>query len=164
VPDEIGVFVRSQAELKRAQAAVEAAKLPYKVLDHHVETVSGRAAIGTMHLAKGLEFRPVAVMVRHDEAQQQRIETVAGDSDLEEVYNTSPASIPQPNSWTICSRSRADPRADPRGGHPVPWLAPRQPFGVRRTPMFNHSTEAPVSDSTRNPLLRRLYNRRRLTP
>jgi len=54
VPHEIGVFVRSTAELDRARAAVEAAKLPYKVLDDHVETTSGRASISTMHLAKGL--------------------------------------------------------------------------------------------------------------
>src|SRR5438067_9797045 len=32
-PHEIGVFVRSSAELPRARAAVEKAKLPYQVLD-----------------------------------------------------------------------------------------------------------------------------------
>jgi superfamily I DNA/RNA helicase len=90
VAHEIGVFIRSAAELDRARAAVEAAKLPYKVLDDHVETTSGRASISTMHLAKGLEFRTVVVMACDDEVipQQQRIETVADDSDLEEVYNT----------------------------------------------------------------------------
>ena len=43
-----------------------------------------------MHLAKGLEFRAVAVMACDDEIipLQARIETVADDSDLEEVYNT----------------------------------------------------------------------------
>ena len=40
VPHEIGVFVRSAAELDRARAAVEDAKLPYKVLDDNVETTS----------------------------------------------------------------------------------------------------------------------------
>jgi superfamily I DNA/RNA helicase len=62
VPHEIGVFVRSAVELDRARAAVEGAKLPYKVLDDNVETTSGRASISTMHLAKGLEFRTVVVM------------------------------------------------------------------------------------------------------
>jgi superfamily I DNA/RNA helicase len=101
-PDEIGVFVRSEAEMKRAQAAAEAAKLPYKVLDRHVETVSGRASIGTMHLAKGLEFRIVAVMACDDEAiPQQRIETVADDSDLEEVYNTERHLL-----YVACTRAR----------------------------------------------------------
>jgi len=37
----IGVFVRSQAELGRATAAVERAGLPYKVLDEHVEHGAG---------------------------------------------------------------------------------------------------------------------------
>ena len=43
-----------------------------------------------MHLAKGLEFRSVAVMACDDEVipSQERIETVSDDADLEEVYNT----------------------------------------------------------------------------
>src|SRR4029077_5021347 len=67
VPHEIGVFVRSAAELDRARDAVERAKLPYKVLDDNVETSTGRASIGTMHLAKGLEFKTVVVMACDDE-------------------------------------------------------------------------------------------------
>ena len=41
-------------------------------------------------LAKGLEFRAVAVMACDDEVLplQERIETVADDADLEEVYDT----------------------------------------------------------------------------
>ena len=44
----------------------------------------------TMHLAKGLEFRAVAVMACDDEVipLQERIEAVADDSDLDEVYDT----------------------------------------------------------------------------
>ena len=37
-PHEIGVFVRSPAELDRARAAVKKAGLPFKVLDENVET------------------------------------------------------------------------------------------------------------------------------
>ena len=90
VPHEIGVFVRSAAELGRARSAVEAAGLPYKTLDDRVETTTGKASISTMHLAKGLEFRTVVVMACDDEVipLQERIETVSDDSDLEEVYNT----------------------------------------------------------------------------
>jgi superfamily I DNA/RNA helicase len=40
---EMGIFVRSAAQLGRARTAVENAKLPYKVLDDSVETVTGRA-------------------------------------------------------------------------------------------------------------------------
>ena len=43
-----------------------------------------------MHLAKGLEFRAVAVMACDDEIipDQDRIETVLDESDLVEVYDT----------------------------------------------------------------------------
>jgi superfamily I DNA/RNA helicase len=68
----------------------QAAGLPFKVLDDKVETVHGKFSITTMHLAKRLEFCAVAVMACDDEVipQQKRIETVADDADLEEVYNT----------------------------------------------------------------------------
>jgi mRNA-degrading endonuclease RelE of RelBE toxin-antitoxin system len=90
MPHEIGVFVRSAAELDRACEAVKAAELLFKILDENFETASGHVSISTMHLAKGLEFRAVAVMACDDEIipLQERIETVADDADLEEVYNT----------------------------------------------------------------------------
>jgi superfamily I DNA/RNA helicase len=103
VPHEIGVFVRSAAELDRARAAVESAKLPYKVLDDNIETTSGLTSISTMHLAKGLEFRTVVVMACDDEIipLQQRLETVADDADLEEVYNTERHLL-----YVACTRAR----------------------------------------------------------
>jgi superfamily I DNA/RNA helicase len=103
VPHEIGVFVRSAAELDRARAAVEVAKVPCKVLDDNLETVTGRASIGTMHLAKGLEFRTVVVMACDDEVipLQERIEAVADDADLEEVYNTERHLL-----YVACTRAR----------------------------------------------------------
>lgn len=89
-PEEIGVFVRSEAQLPRAKSALEAAKLLYKILDQKMETTFGFASLCTMHLAKGLEFRAVAVMACDDEVipLQERIETATDPSDLEEVYNT----------------------------------------------------------------------------
>ena len=87
---EIAVFVRSTKELDRARAAVRYAGLPFQVLDEGVETGKESVSISTMHRAKGLEFRTVAVMACDDEVipLQERIETVADDSDLEEVYET----------------------------------------------------------------------------
>lgn len=43
-----------------------------------------------MHLAKGLEFRAVAVMACDDEVLplQERVESVTDETDLEEVYET----------------------------------------------------------------------------
>jgi mRNA-degrading endonuclease RelE of RelBE toxin-antitoxin system len=103
VPHEMGVFVRSAAELDRARAAVESAGLPFRVLDDHVETTSGRVSMSTMHLAKGLEFRAVVVMACDDEVipLQERIETVADDADLEEVYNTERHLL-----YVACTRAR----------------------------------------------------------
>ena len=45
-----------------------------------------------MHLAKGLELRVVAVMACDDEVLplQARIENVADDGDVQEVYDTEP--------------------------------------------------------------------------
>ena len=102
-PHEIGVFVRSAAELERARAAVEQGGMVFKVLDDHVETASGHVSISTMHLAKGLEFRAVVVMACDDEVIpfQERIETVADESDLEEVYNTERHLL-----YVACTRAR----------------------------------------------------------
>jgi mRNA-degrading endonuclease RelE of RelBE toxin-antitoxin system len=102
-PHEIAVFVRSSAELDRVRAAVKHTELPLKVLDENVETAIGKISIGTMHLAKGLEFRAVAVMACDDEVipLQERIETVADDADLEDVYNTERQLL-----YVACTRPR----------------------------------------------------------
>ena len=102
-PHEFGIFVRSEAELPRARAAVEDAGIPFKILDEHVETTSGYASISTMHLAKGLEFRAVVVMACDDEIipLQERIETVGDDADLQEVYDTERHLL-----YVACTRAR----------------------------------------------------------
>jgi superfamily I DNA/RNA helicase len=100
---EIGVFVRSADQLGRAKAAAEAAKLPFRVLDERVDAVGGFVAVGTMHLAKGLEFRAVAVMACDDEVMplQARIAEVGEDSDLKEVYDTERQLL-----YVACTRAR----------------------------------------------------------
>ena len=89
-PDEMGIFVRSANELSRARAVVkQAGHTPLELLDR-VEERAGRISIGTMHLAKGLEFRAVVVMACDDGILplQERIETVADEGELDEVYET----------------------------------------------------------------------------
>ena len=56
-----------------------------------------------MHLAKGLEFRAVAVIACDDEVVplQERIETVTDDADLEDVYNTERHLL-----YVACTRAR----------------------------------------------------------
>jgi mRNA-degrading endonuclease RelE of RelBE toxin-antitoxin system len=103
LPHEIGVFVRSDAQLERARRAVDRAELPFRVLDEHVEVQSGRASVCTMHLAKGLEFRAVVVMACEDEVipLQERIEAVGDDADLQEVYDTERHLL-----YVACTRAR----------------------------------------------------------
>jgi superfamily I DNA/RNA helicase len=102
---EIGVFVRSEDELSRAQAAVTGAGLRAATLDGSAETAEGAVAIGTMHLAKGLEFRAVAVMACDEEILplQARIEEIADDADLEEVYQTERHLL-----YVACTRAREE--------------------------------------------------------
>jgi len=103
VPHEFGVFVRSEAQIDRAKAAVAKVPLPFKVLDERVETTSGHVSISTMHLAKGLEFRAVVVMACDDEVipLQARIEAVGDTGDLEEVYDTERQIL-----YVACTRAR----------------------------------------------------------
>ena len=102
-PDEISVFVRSPEQIERARTALERAGLPYVVLDNRLQTSAGQVSVSAMHLAKGLEFRAVAVMACDDEVVplQERIETVADDSDLEDVYNTERHLL-----YVACTRAR----------------------------------------------------------
>ncbi|MEZ5885285.1 MAG: 3'-5' exonuclease [Paracoccaceae bacterium] len=56
-----------------------------------------------MHFAKGLEFRSVVVMACDDDVipQSERIESVADDADLEDVYNTERQLL-----YVACTRAR----------------------------------------------------------
>lgn len=103
LPHEIGIFVRSENEIPRARQAAEKAQLPAKILDQHIETATGHAAIGTMHLAKGLEFRCVAVMACDEDILplQERIASIGDNADLQEVYDTERHLL-----YVACTRAR----------------------------------------------------------
>ena len=102
-PHEIAVFVRSGAQIGRAEAAVGIAGLPYQTLDDRVAMEPEYVSVCTMHLAKGLEFRAVAVMACDDEVipLQERIETVGDGGDLQEVYDTERQLL-----YVACTRAR----------------------------------------------------------
>jgi superfamily I DNA/RNA helicase len=102
-PHEIGVFSRSNREFRRARNAVKQACVEVIELTDRIEVTPGGVSIGTMHLAKGLEFRAVAVMACDDEAipLQERIENVADEADLEDVYNTERHLL-----YVACTRAR----------------------------------------------------------
>ena len=103
LPQEIGAFVRSDSELSRAQTAVKAAGLQGRVLGKDMATEEGFVSITTMHLAKGMEFRVVAVMACDDEIipSQVRIDTAADEAELTEIYNTERQLL-----YVACTRAR----------------------------------------------------------
>jgi superfamily I DNA/RNA helicase len=102
-PNEVAVFVRSSAELGRASTAVGNAGLSARILDDRMQMTSDQVSIGTMHLAKGLEFRAVVVMACDADVipMQARIETIADDADLQEVYDTERHLL-----YVACTRAR----------------------------------------------------------
>jgi superfamily I DNA/RNA helicase len=95
--------VRAAVQLPRALAAVRHAGAEASVLDEFISPTPGCIAVSTMHLAKGLEFRAVAVMACDDDVipQQERIEQVSDESDLEEVYTTERHLL-----YVACTRAR----------------------------------------------------------
>jgi len=103
LPHEIGVFVRSPAEMERAIQVMIKAGLQHNKLDDHVQVIHDSVSISTMHFAKGLEFRAVAVIACDDEVipSQERIEQVVDESDLEDVYNTERHLL-----YVACTRAR----------------------------------------------------------
>jgi len=102
-PEEIGLFVRSAVGLERARAAVEQAEVPYQILDAQMKNHTGAVSVSTMHLAKGLEYRAVAVMACDDEVipSQVRINTIGDTADLAEVYATERHLL-----YVACTRAR----------------------------------------------------------
>ena len=102
-PQEIGVFVRSEAELDRAIKGIEDAGFSAMALSTRPGGAMGSVAVGTMHFAKGLEFRAVVVAGCDDEVLplQSRIESVVDEADLEEVYNSERHLL-----YVACTRAR----------------------------------------------------------
>jgi len=76
--------------------------LSKKVQRHDRDPPAGSRS-ARCHLAKGLEFRAVAVMACDDEVLplQERIEAVADDADLEDVCNTERHLL-----YVACTRAR----------------------------------------------------------
>jgi superfamily I DNA/RNA helicase/mRNA-degrading endonuclease RelE of RelBE toxin-antitoxin system len=102
-PGEMGVFVRSGLELDRARDAVRAAGLEPVVLDGSGGEPDGRVAVGIMELAKGLEFRAVAVAACDDSVipSQARIDEIGDYADLDDVWETERQLL-----YVACTRAR----------------------------------------------------------
>ena len=89
-PEEIAVFVRTREIMARAREAVKAAQCTPFELTLHKEGPPGEVRIGVMHLAKGLEFKAVAVIGCDEDRLplRSRIEAVADEVELDDVYAT----------------------------------------------------------------------------
>ena len=102
-PEEIAVFVRSEVEFPRALAGIEPAGLRYFLLTEKMDAAEDAIAVSTMHLAKGLEYRAVAVVACDDDVipNGARIDTIVEENELDEVYNTERYLL-----YVACTRAR----------------------------------------------------------
>ena len=102
-PEEVAIFVRSEAEFPRAIAGIESAGLQYCLLTEKMEMAEGAVAVSTMHQAKGLEYRAVAVFACDDDVipSEARIDAIVEESELDEVYNTERYLL-----YVACTRDR----------------------------------------------------------
>ena len=102
-PEEIGIFVRSENAIERALLAVKELNLKSHRLTDHMKTQYDSISVGTMHLAKGLEFKSVFVMACDDEIipSQARLESASDEADLEEIYQTERHLL-----YVACTRAR----------------------------------------------------------
>lgn len=90
-PHEIGLIVRNTAMADRAKAAVEDAQL------------DGDPSITVMHLAKGLEFRAVAIMACDEDVLplESRLADAADEAELDDIYETERRLL-----YVACTRAR----------------------------------------------------------
>jgi superfamily I DNA/RNA helicase len=102
-PAEIGVFVRSRAQLPRAHASAEAAGLPWADFTDRSAGTAGKIGTGIMHLAKGLEFKAVAVIACDADVLplKERLAAVVDEADLDEVFETERQLL-----YVACTRAR----------------------------------------------------------
>lgn len=102
-PEEIAIFVRSASELPRARQAIAAAGQAACELDDRLRTQEGQVTLSTMHLAKGLEFRSVAVMAIDEDVipDAHRIAAAADPMGIAEVYDTERHLL-----YVACTRAR----------------------------------------------------------
>ena len=103
VVDEIGIFVREASLLNRPREVAKRLDLSVAELSARFEDRSSKLAIGTMHLAKGLEFKAVIVMacdegILPDEA---RLAAAADETEMDNVYDTERHLL-----YVACTRAR----------------------------------------------------------
>lgn len=101
--NEIALLVRDESFFDRALAAIGEASTTANLSETAWESVASAVNVLPMHLAKGLEFRSVAIIACDDDALplQSRVETVDDSADLEEVFLTERHLL-----YVACTRAR----------------------------------------------------------
>lgn len=102
-PHEMAIMVRDDAQLPRAQAVAQALGVPAVVLDQRLATLVGSLNLSTMHLAKGLEYRAVAVIACDDDVipSPSRLAALSDPGDLKEAYE-----LERHLLYVACTRAR----------------------------------------------------------
>ncbi|MEZ5666798.1 MAG: 3'-5' exonuclease [Alphaproteobacteria bacterium] len=102
-PEEIGLFVRTPDQFERARLALAAAGLEATPLTAAARAAGGTVALGPMHLAKGLEFRAVAVMACDEGILPlaSRIAALGEDAGIDDVISTERHLL-----YVACTRAR----------------------------------------------------------
>jgi superfamily I DNA/RNA helicase len=100
---QIGVFARDETTLKRAEAAVRQAGLASTAVDRSGRAKGDGVRLSTMHLAKGLEYRAVAVVACDDDIlpSAARIEAATDTGELEEILESERQLL-----YVACTRAR----------------------------------------------------------
>ena len=100
---QIAVFVRSELQLARARLALQKAGVEICELDETLRSKDGAVTLATMHLAKGLEFKAVAVMAVDEDVipDPNRINAMADLSQLPDLYETERHLL-----YVACTRAR----------------------------------------------------------
>ena len=102
-PHEMAIMVRDDAQLPRAQAIAQTLGIPAVVLDQRLATLVGSLNLSTMHLAKGLEYRAVAVIACDDDVipSPARLAAISDPGDLKEAYE-----LERHLLYVACTRAR----------------------------------------------------------
>jgi superfamily I DNA/RNA helicase/mRNA-degrading endonuclease RelE of RelBE toxin-antitoxin system len=102
-PHEVAIIVRDKDRLEVARSSVSLAKMSSRLLDETTEPEHGKISLSTMHSAKGLEFKAVAVMCLNDDVipSPERISETSDPSDIEEIYSTERQLL-----YVACTRAR----------------------------------------------------------
>jgi hypothetical protein len=110
-PEEMAIFVRSPAQLDRGEKAARAANLRFVRLSEEMSLTPDLMPVCTMHLAKGLEFRAVAVMACDEDVlpDAERIRLAGDTSEIEDVYNSERQILRQPRNRTNSQRQKDPP-------------------------------------------------------